>query len=266
MLDGIAAKFMTIGVQVARPARAAAAALVIAALLIAPGCRSQTVEQRVLFVGNSYVFTNDLPATFRALAEAKHHRVEVGMAATGGWTLQQHAESPETRAALGKQAWTAVVLQEQSVLPAYRVERERRMYPAVRELARLIRARHAAPMMLSTWARRDGLASAGFASFALMQAELDEGYRIIAEEVGAAIIPAGAAWAMAREKMPMLELWGPDGSHPSAAGTYLTACVVFATVFRETPVGLPASPGVDAESARQLQSIAARIALAPRVL
>jgi hypothetical protein len=139
------------------------------------------------------------------------------------------------------------------------------MYPAVRELVRLIRARHAAPMMLSTWARRDGLPSTGLRSFALMQAELDDGYRVIAEEVGAAIIPAGAAWAMARERMPTLDLWNADGSHPSAAGTYLTACVVFATVFRETPVGLPASPSVDAESARQLQTVAARVALAPPV-
>jgi len=171
-------------------------------------------------------------------------------------------ESPETRAALGREAWTEVVLQEQSVLPAYRVERERRMYPAVRELTGLIRARHAKPMMLSTWARRDGLASAGLGSFTLMQAELDEGYRVIAEEVGATIIPGGAAWATARERMPALALWGADGSHPSAAGTYLTACVVFATVFRETPVGLPAWPGVDAASALRLQAVAAQVALA----
>jgi hypothetical protein len=244
--------------------RAAVAVGVVAALLVAPGCRAPKVEQRVLFIGNSFVFTNDLPGMFKALAAAKHHRVEVGMAASGGWTLEQHVESPETGAALGREAWTAVVLQEQSVLPAYRVERERRMYPAVRELVRRIRARHAAPLMLSTWARRDGLASPGLASFTLMQAELDEGYRVIAEEVDAAVIPAGAAWAMAREKLPTLDLWSGDGSHPSAAGTYLTACVVFATVFRETPVGLPALAGVGAESARRLQEVAAAVALAPR--
>src|ERR1039458_9415611 len=57
---------------------------------VASGCRAQVVEQRVLFVGNSYLFTNDLPAMFKALAEAKRHRVEVGMAATGGWALEQH--------------------------------------------------------------------------------------------------------------------------------------------------------------------------------
>ena len=76
---------------------------------VASGCRAQVVEQRVLFVGNSYLFTNDLPAMFKALAEAKRHRVEVGMAATGGWALEQHAKSPETRTVLDKQAWTIVM-------------------------------------------------------------------------------------------------------------------------------------------------------------
>jgi len=236
------------------------------ALLAAAGaaaCRAPRVEERVLFVGNSYVFTNDLPAMFRTLAESAHRHVEVGMLATGGWTLQQHAAAPATDSALAKSAWTRVVLQEQSVLPALRNQRAQMVNPAVRALAARIRARHAAPMLLSTWARRDGLPTAGFASFEAMQAELDEGYRAAAEEAGTAIIPAGAAWASAHDALPPFDLWGPDGSHPSVTGTYLTACVVFATVLRQSPVGLPTVAGVDQASARRLQAIAARIALAP---
>lgn len=243
--------------------RRATALLGLALVASSSSCRSQPVEQRVLFIGNSYVATNDLPGTFRSLAAARRHRVEVGMLAEGGWLLQQHVESPNTANELAKGPWTAVVLQEQSMLPAYRLERQRTMYPAVRTLVEMVRARHAKPMLLSTWARRDGLPTGGFPDFARMQAELDEGYRAIAEETSSAIIPAGPAWAMAHERSPDLALWAADGSHPSAAGTYLTACVLYAAFFGESPERLPLLLGVDSATARSLQQVAARVVLAP---
>jgi len=50
----------------------------------------------------------------------------------------------------------------------------------------------------------------------------------------------GPAWMLVREKRPELELYISDGSHPSAAGSYLAACTFYATLFRASPVGLPA--------------------------
>ena len=53
---------------------------------------------RILFVGNSYTYMNDLPDMFARLARAGGHTVETGMAAPGGWTLFAHARSAETSA------------------------------------------------------------------------------------------------------------------------------------------------------------------------
>ena len=41
--------------------------------------------QRVLFVGNSYTYVNDLPRTFSELARSGGHKVEVGTLAEGGF-------------------------------------------------------------------------------------------------------------------------------------------------------------------------------------
>ena len=49
---------------------------------------------RVLFLGNSYTYVNDLPAVFRHLARAAGRNVETSMVASGGETLAQHAASP----------------------------------------------------------------------------------------------------------------------------------------------------------------------------
>ncbi len=261
MFGNVAGWVQTYGVRFARPARRVALVCAIAGL--APSCRSQPVEQRVLFIGNSYVYTYDLPGTFKVLADAGHHRTSVGMAATGGWLLQQHVDSRDTQKLIADSAWTTIVLQEQSVMPALRTERERQMYPAVRSLTTTIRAHHAKPLLFATWGRRDGLPTAGFATFEAMQGELDAGYETIAEETGAAMILAGDAWVDAREKAPTIALWGPDGSHPSPAGTYLNACVIYATIFRQSPVGLPPSKLIDAATARALQAVAARVVLTP---
>jgi hypothetical protein len=44
-----------------------------------------------------------------------------------------------------------------------------------------------------------------------------------------------------RRENPQIGLfYEGHGSHPSPAGSYLAACVLYATIFRQTPVGLPA--------------------------
>ncbi len=62
--------------------------------------------------------------------------------------------------------------------------------------------------------------------------------RLVATELGADIAPIGFAWQAAWEQRPTLKLYGPDGEHPSKAGTYLFSCVLYATITKASPVGL----------------------------
>src|SRR5438034_11816170 len=85
------------------------------------GCGQQTGASgctRVLFIGNSYTYVNDLPAMFAGLAQSGGHRVETGMVAVGGSTLGEHAASVATAAKLTSARWDLVVLQEQSQIPS----------------------------------------------------------------------------------------------------------------------------------------------------
>lgn len=58
-----------------------------------------------------------------------------------------------------------------------------------------------------------------------MQAQLEDGYGQIAQELDAPVAPVGTAWSTALQANPRLSLWQDDGSHPSEQGTYLAACV-----------------------------------------
>ena len=46
------------------------------------------------------------------------------------------------------------------------------------------------------------------------------------------------AWERAHREQPGLSLHFRDGSHPNPTGSYLAACVFYATLFGQTPEGL----------------------------
>jgi hypothetical protein len=68
---------------------------------------------------------------------------------------------------------------------------------------------------------------------------LNGAYFGIAGELNAAVAPVGIAWQKARAANPELQLYQNDKSHPTPAGSYLAACVFYATLFDKSPVGLP---------------------------
>jgi hypothetical protein len=224
----------------------------------APGTGSPS---RILFIGNSYIYVNDLPNMIAELAKAGGHKVKTGMAVKGGWTLVAHAGSAETLDKLKSSKWDFVILQEQSQIPAIDQYRAESMYPAARSLVRQIREAGASPMFFLTWAHRDGWPKNGLNSYESMQVQIDHGYLVIAQELSVPVAPVGYAWLMARKHNPQLDLWQRDGSHPNELGTYLAACVFYATLFRESPEGLTYLAHLPKEIARELQTIASQTVL-----
>lgn len=242
-----------------------------ATLPLAPGPATQTAPPaptntpeaviRVLFLGNSYTYGNDLPELFAELARSGGHNVEVDMLAEGGLRLSDHAQSMETLDRLTSSQWTFVVLQEQSQIPALQVYRRREMYPAARQLVSNVRQRGATPLFFLTWAHRDGWPEQGMDDFESMQKRITEGYTEIAQELDVPVAPVGSAWLTAVEEYPELNLWREDGNHPRKQGSYLAACVFYAAIFQENPVGLDYRADIAAETAQMLQTIAAKTVL-----
>jgi len=72
---------------------------------------------RVLFVGNSYTYVNDLPGIFKGLSNSLGRSVYTDMSAPGGYSLEQHLTNTETLLKISAGNWNYVVLQEQSQMP-----------------------------------------------------------------------------------------------------------------------------------------------------
>lgn len=177
---------------------------------------------RILMLGNSFTYYNDMPEILAALTGW-----EVVAHTRGGAYLSEHLDpsaelGQKTLPALENETWDYVVLQEQSRGPfAIRDQ----FLESVRSLCPLIRAAGAQPLLYATWAYRDGtqrLSDVGMTYEAMADA-LYTGYHMAAEENGALIADVGEAFAAVRHK---LDLYTPDDYHPSATGSLLAALTI----------------------------------------
>jgi len=95
-------------------------------------------------------------------------------------------------------------------------------------------------------------------------AGVSRSYAAAAKDVNAQLFAAGDAWRAVWAKDASLELYSPDGLHPSPLGTYVAALVIVKTAFGISPQGLPA-PGIDKAKAKALQDVVAGIGRGPEV-
>lgn len=279
-------------------------------------CRNHHVT-RVLFVGNSLTYVNDLPGQFVKVAASLGRTVEVAMSAIGGCTLFGQLPIRDHRtASLMSQRWDFLVLQDFSQVPALPRGQSRYFYPAVEEFTR--NAPNGAKLILylptayegglpdlcfedenvpaKCWPHgtmgdlyrdkcRDG--AQALPGSACMQYALTSGYLAALAHAdtaaGHAMFPAGLAWQAAMQEanasqtcVRHVDSWFPPTAarpppgavlaralqaadpgaaaslhgvqmnlkvgghvdkHATPAGQLLNALTLYATLFRENPVG-----------------------------
>lgn len=222
---------------------------------------------RVLFIGNSYIYSNDLPNTFRQLALSLGEEVTVTSSTPGGYQFEQHAAYAPTQSAVASQPWDFVVLQEQSQLGALPFAGTQTDEGAA-ALVDLIEANNECtwPVFFMTWGRQNGddLNCPNYpymCTYEGMQQGLRDNYVELAEDLGGYAAPVGWAWKAVRETAPGIALYASDGSHPSVAGSYLAACVFHCTLFQTSVIGASYIAGLDPNTATTLQTIATNTVL-----
>lgn len=181
---------------------------------------------RILFLGNSFTFFNDLPDMVGEMLGA-----EIGRNLRGGAYLYQHIDPADelyaiTQRLLTKESWDYVVLQDQSRGP---ITNPTEFHRAVNTLSPMIRAAGGKPLLYETWAYEDGsetLASTGM-TFEAMQQGLTQGYLAAAQANDALLAPVGQAFEQARS---ICQLYDKDHYHPSPAGSRLAAETIAAII------------------------------------
>lgn len=233
---------------------------------------SQTTEEstvkktyNILFIGNSYTYYNDMPtAIFESIAESAGYRVRISSITVGGYSLQQFADPSDEHGAKvakaldGNKKYDYVILQEQSVRPASSTPEQ--FYAAVRTLTAKIREIGATPILYSTWGRKTGsetLTIYGWTNES-MTWKLANAYRAIGDELSVKVAHAGLAFFDVYTANTEIELYDPDLTHPSYAGSYLAASTLFAAIFEADPTEATFTGVLSQEIALTLREAAKR--------
>jgi hypothetical protein len=211
-----------------------AIALVACSLSTSPGAPEGSLK--VLFIGNSLTYENNLPRTVAGLA------LSAGLAecycyqvAYPNFALEDHWLDNEAVILLNEEKWDFVVMQQgPSALESSRVH----LIHWAKAFDHVIDSIGAKPVMYGVWPSADRLFD--FPNVAAS-------YRAAADSTGALFAPAGEAWQKAWAQDPTLPLYAADAFHPSAMGTYLAALVLFQRLYGRTPVGVQESAVVNGQ-------------------
>jgi hypothetical protein len=170
-------------------------------------------------------------------------QIEVRNSNIGGASLEKHWTVGRASEEIAQGDYDVVLLQD-----AFQVTTATVFKQHVRLFVAQIREAGARPVLVMTWPDKPFWATVE---------EIAQAHREIATEVGADVAPVPIAWQRAMAERPDVELYHYDGRHANDRGGYLAACVVYATAFGKSPVGLPSEPlGVTGDDAAFLQRIA----------
>lgn len=231
--------------------------------------QGQGAVKRVLFLGNSYTYVNNLPLLVAGLANSAGDSLIADSYCPGGYTLGwnpiAHSTDPVSLGMISSGNRDIVVLQEQSQTPSIPVLRDSCMAPAGGILADAVRLYNGCGevMYYLTWGRRFGgmqcfspnYCSVSFTDFDHMQDSVTRSYKLVADATGGTMAPVGEAWRFVLHHSGMV-LHDGDNSHPNLNGSYLAACVFYASMFHRRSAGLAFTAGLAPDSALFLQQAA----------
>jgi hypothetical protein len=203
------------------------------------------VDGRVLFIGNSLTEANGLPGMVEALSrQGGGTPITTASVVVGGFSLEDPWTQGSALRRILEGGGSIVVLQQgPSSLP----DNQASLRDWTARFDAVVRANGARTALYMVWPESNRLEAFDAVSGSYARA---------AEAVGGMLFPVGEAWRAAWRRDPGVPLYGPDGFHPSPAGTYLAALVIYQQITGRSPVGLPGNAPIPADRARLLQEAA----------
>jgi hypothetical protein len=243
--------------------------LTILFLLDVSDTKAQSEESyKILFIGSSYFNFNDLPNLFKNFSSRLGKEILIERQIANGLYLEDHAKSNFTDAKIKEQDWDFVIIQGVGVLAAYPdIFNDHPIFPSLQILSNKIEANFETSKIIfcMPWAFEDGMTwKQGWDDdFDAMQAKIYANTIRYSDEIGYTIAPVGWAWSkiLTEKNYPLHYLHMSDWNHPNEKGTYLMACVLYATIYQESASGNSFYSSISAEEAQHFQELASKIVL-----
>ena len=192
---------------------------------------------KVLMLGNSYTYFFDMPKILQALLDENGVGAKVDSITAGGRRLAQNVDEgdalhAEVVAKCQESAYDVLILQEQSHTP---MSHYREFLRGVCGCVELVKPQKT--VMYATWGRKEGcnlLDEFGWTNRTMTEG-LAAAYDAAARKVGGTCAHVGKCFFEIRKAYPEIELYDPDLSHPSYAGSCTAALALYKKLMGNLP-------------------------------
>lgn len=235
--------------------------LLFCSLFFSIASHSQS-NKKVLFIGNSYTASNNLPALVQNMATSTGDVLTYDSNTPGGYRFINHVSNATTQNKINAEDWDYVVLQAQSQETSFpQAQMEAELYPNATALSNAIRANNpcSQPMFYMTWGRENGDANncpylPWVCTYESMDDVIQATYTFMADSNDAELAPVGAVWRYLRTNHPNINLYSGDGSHPSLAGSYAAACAFYTMIYKKDPTLISWNASLSAAEASTIKT------------
>jgi len=203
--------------------------LCIVLVVCLSACESEPPDS-ILFIGNSLTYSNyGIDKQIKELAASANPplTIETSSVTVSSATLEQLWDNSKTLDAIREGTWDVVVLQGYPQALASNGQSFERFYEYTRKFDEEINEVGAQTVLYMTWE--------GVRNPIVTTEEIAQAHSHIGAELGVKVAPVGLAWQRSIQERPDLNLYD-DYIHPSMRGTYLTICVLYATIFGQSIV------------------------------
>lgn len=173
---------------------------------------------KILFVGNSLTYTNDLPQLVQEMGKHDSVSIEYTTFLFPNYSLEDHWNEGKVQKAIETGRYDFVVAQQgPSALPESQVL----LLEYTRRLAEVCKKNNALMAIYMVWPSSNRFLDLDNVIYSYTQA---------AKQTQSLLCPAGLAWKYAWQSTPSLPLYGNDNFHPSMTGSLLAAFTVYGTL------------------------------------
>lgn len=236
--------------------------------------KAVTSQPKILFVGNSYTELSNFVPMFKKLANVCGIYPQTVTLSLRGRDLSCYVYPDRTDAyevlmhnqlikMLRNYKWDYVVLQAKSTES---VTDPNLFKASVKMLIPYIKKTGAQTVLYMPWTMKSGHEVYASLPVSTPEEVLQNTYNMfydMVKDYKVAVSPAGIAFMRSLYLQPNLEIYMTDKNHANQIGAYLSANVMFATLFDRTPVGVdyyPTFSGMSAQSSKTICGIMQELA------
>jgi hypothetical protein len=191
-------------------------------------------DLKILYVGNSLTYANDLPVMVSEIAAWDKTKISFHSYCFPDYSLEDHWNEGKVKEEIEKGNYDYVIAQQG---PSGMLESRIVLTDYAKKIAELCANSKSRLIMYMVWPSKARIF------------DLDnviQSYTIAAEKSGSLLAPAGLAWKNAWQRDPALPLYSADDFHPSTSGSLLAAYCIYGVItgrndFNSIPISIDKS-------------------------